>query len=260
MEAKSHHFKWIYLLISLILCTTGILVMLYPTESLVTISYIVAICAILAGILFFCKIIVKKHSSAMTALYIILSLSTLACGIVALILPEDTMNIYPMFIGLFIIVDSSFKLHSTLTSDSPKDTYWWFMFWTACLTIVSGFVVARIRTTDVDFGLYAFFLGFAILMGGITNFLAPFLTVGIKKKTEDAKSESTDTEAEPEHKETRKERKRRLKEEEERAKKLAKSNSEKEEDSEPEDDYIYEDDENADTRYVRICDIDDYED
>ena len=140
MEAKSHHFKWIYLLISLILCTTGILVMLYPTESLVTISYIVAICAILAGILFFCKIIVKKHSSAMTALYIILSLSTLACGIVALILPEDTMNIYPMFIGLFIIVDSSFKLHSTLTSDSPKDTYWWFMFWTACLTIVSGFV------------------------------------------------------------------------------------------------------------------------
>ena len=231
MKTKRKHFKWLYLLISAILCTTGILVMAYPTESLVTISYIFATFATIAGVILFAKLIVKKTTGVKKALYILLSLSTITCGVIAFVLPEEAMNVYPMFIGLFVIIDGAFKLHKTITVDCPKDTYWWFMFWTACITFLMGFFVVRVRVGDVKFGLYAFLLGFSILMSGIANFLVIFLTVGTKKK------KNANADSEP------------------------KNDDDEDEaiEASDDDDYVGEDDENADTRYMRVCDIDDYD-
>ena len=258
MEPKSKKLRWVYFLIAATLCLAGILVMAYPTASLVTISYIVAVCATVTGVILFAKLIIKKDKSLRNLLYIFLSLATLTCGIVAFILPEDAMYIYPMFIGLFIIVDGAFKLHKTIIAPSPKDTYWWFMFWISCLTIVMGFLVVRIRIDDVKFSLYAFILGFSILICGIENFLAPFITVGVKESKENKLPEPI---PEPIKEETEKERRKRLKAEKKEAKlakKKAKQQTEQE-DTEDEDSFLYDEDENAGTTYMRVCDIDDYE-
>ena len=132
-------FKWGYLLIAILLCLAGLCVIFYPTESFTAVSYIIACGAIASGIVLLVKVLADRKRGFSFGFSIFFSCLVLVCGLVAVIIPEKIMELYPMFIGLLVIIDGSFKLQTVINAKRYKLKMWWFLLILACLTILGGF-------------------------------------------------------------------------------------------------------------------------
>ena len=167
-------FRWGYLLIACLLSLAGLCVIAYPTESFKTVSYIIAVGTILAGIILVVKTLSERKRGVRFATYIIFACLVLICGLVSFIIPEKIAELYPMFFGLLIIIDGSFKLQTVIHAKRYKLKMWWFLLFLSCLTILGGFLTVRLRVAETEIGLFSFILGAGLLLCGIQNFFSLF--------------------------------------------------------------------------------------
>ena len=142
------NFKWGYLLISLILSLAGLCFIIYPNQSMKTGSYVIACAALIVGIILVIKVLANRKRSLSFAISVISSVLTITCGVVALIIPEEVFKLYPMFIGLFILIDGSFKLQTVINAKRYKLRMWWFLLIFALITIIGGFLIIRLRIDE----------------------------------------------------------------------------------------------------------------
>lgn len=171
-------FRWGTLFLSLILTATGLLVIIFPSESMKTGSYIIAGAAFLSGVVQVVNVLANKKRGFGFAMSIIFASLTLVCGLVAIIIPNAIMKLYPMFIGLLIVIDGAFKFQTVIYAKRYKLKAWWFMLFFSMLTIAGGFLTIRLRLGDgegeVGFGLFSFVLGASILLCGVQNLVSLF--------------------------------------------------------------------------------------
>ena len=92
------------------------------------------------------------------------------------------MTVYPMMIGLFIIIDGAFKLQTVINSKRYNMKMWWFLLIIACLTILGGFLCVRVRLADDNFRLFSFILGASLTICGVQNFFSLFYLGKIVKR------------------------------------------------------------------------------
>ncbi|MBQ9744356.1 MAG: DUF308 domain-containing protein [Clostridia bacterium] len=175
-------FRFGYLVLAILLCTCGVLIIVYPNESMKTVSYIIGAVALIGGIIQVIKILADRRRGAGFAFSIITACVTIICAIVALIFPDMVMSVYPMLIGLFIIIDGAFKLQTVINSKRYNMKMWWFLLIIACLTIFGGFLCVRVRLTENNFGLFSFILGASLAICGIQNFFSLFYLGRIVKR------------------------------------------------------------------------------
>ena len=167
-------FRWGYLLIACLLSLAGLCVIAYPTESFKTVSYIIAVGTIIAGIILVVKSLSERKRGVTFATYIIFSCLVLICGLISFIIPEKIAELYPMFFGLLIIIDGSFKLQTVINAKRYKLKMWWFLLFLSCLTILGGFLTVRLRVEETEIGLFSFILGAGLMLCGIQNFFSLF--------------------------------------------------------------------------------------
>lgn len=188
--SSGEKFKWGGFFITLALCIAGILILSFPGESFTVVSYIVATCCCLTGIILFGRMIAKKEQGLKRGLMILFSIFTIICGITAFIFPEKVIGIYPMFIGLFVVLDGAFTLQILLKTKGYTLKAWWLLIFLACLTILFGFISIRTQATEKNIanGLYAFIFGFTVFMCGLHNLFALLFLRGVvtKMKTQEA--------------------------------------------------------------------------
>jgi len=168
------NFRFGYLLLSILLCACGVVIIAYPMESMTTVSYIIGFVALIGGIIQVVKILADRRRGAGFAFAIITACVTIISAITALIFPDAVMSVYPMIIGLFIIIDGAFKLQTVVNSKRYNMKMWWFLLIITCLTILGGFLCIRVRLTDENFGLFSFILGASLTICGIQNFFSLF--------------------------------------------------------------------------------------
>ena len=150
--------RWGYLVISIILSALGLCIISFPTQSFTTISYIIASGTTLAGIVMLIKVLADRQRGVRFGVFIFVSAVTLICGLVTFFIPEKIMELYPMFIGLLIIVDGSFKLQTVINAKRYKLKMWWFLLSLAVLAIFGGFLTVRLRVEEIDFPVFPSFL------------------------------------------------------------------------------------------------------
>ena len=183
LGTKIKNFRFGYLLLAIMLCVCGALIILYPNESMTTVCYIIAITTLIGGIIQVVKILSNRHRGAGFAFSIITAAVTIICGVVAFIFPEAVMSIYPMFIGLFIVIDGSFKLQTVINSKRYKMKMWWFLLILSCLSILGGFLCIRVRLVpEENFRIFSFMLGASLFMCGLQNFFSLFYLGNIVKR------------------------------------------------------------------------------
>ena len=168
------NFRWGYLLIACLLSICGLCVIVYPTESFKTVSYIISMGTSLAGIILLIKILSERARGFKFALSVILSCLVLICGLVSIFMPERIMELYPMFIGLLIIIDGSFKLQTVINAKRYKLKMWWLLLFLAVATIIGGFLTVRLRVDYTQLRLFSLILGASLFLCGVQNFFSLF--------------------------------------------------------------------------------------
>lgn len=168
-------FRWGYLLISVILCLAGACFIVYPTQSMTVGSYTIGGASILVGIILVIKVLADRKRSFSFAICVISAVLTITCGVVALIIPDEVFKLYPMFIGLFIIIDGAFKLQTVINAKRYNLKMWWFLLIFAIIAIVGGFLIVRLRV-ETDIGSVAFseIMGISLFASGLENFFSLF--------------------------------------------------------------------------------------
>lgn len=179
-------FRWGYLLISLILCAVGLCFIIYPNDSIKIGSYIIAGAAMLVGIILAIKVLADRKRDFTFATSIFSAVLTVACGVVALIIPNEIFKLYPMLIGLFIILDGSFKIQTVINAKRYQINMWWLLLLFAVLSIVGGFFVIRLRVDlDLSYRFFSIIMGGALCSCGMQNFLSLFYLGRIVAKAND---------------------------------------------------------------------------
>ena len=118
---------------------------------------------------------------------VICSVLTITCGVVALIIPEQVFKLYPMFIGLFIVIDGSFKLQTVINAKRYKLNMWWFLLIFAIITIIGGFLTIRLRVdTDINSVAFSEIMGITLFASGLENFFSLFYLGKIVAKAKEA--------------------------------------------------------------------------
>lgn len=176
------NFRFGYLLLAILLCASGLLIIIYPNESMTTVSYIIGAITLIGGIVQVIKILANRRRGASFTFSIITACVTIICAVAALIFPDVVMTVYPMMIGLFVIIDGAFKLQTVINSKRYNMKMWWFLLIISCVTIFGGFLCVRVRLTEDNFPLFSFILGASLTVCGVQNFFSLFYLGKIVKR------------------------------------------------------------------------------
>ncbi|MFA5561972.1 MAG: DUF308 domain-containing protein [Eubacteriales bacterium] len=168
------NFKWGYIVLFLILCGAGVALLFYPGESMKAMAYIVGFSALLLGILQGVRILAEPRRGIRFAFAILLAVMTIVCGAVALLKVEVVYEVYAMFIGLFIIIDGSFKLQTVIESKRYQMSAWWILLAFSVLSIAGGFLTVRIPFDADRIRFFTLLLGGALFVDGLQNLLSLF--------------------------------------------------------------------------------------
>lgn len=184
--SSTKKFRWGYLLISLVLLAVGLCFIIYPNNSIKIGSYIIAGAAMLVGIVLAIKVLAERKRDFTFATSIFSAALTVACGVVALIIPNEIFKLYPMLIGLFVILDGSFKIQTVINAKRYQIKLWWLLLLFAVISIIGGFFVIRLRVDlDVTFRVFSVIMGATLCSCGIQNFLSLFYLGRIVAKAND---------------------------------------------------------------------------
>ena len=163
---------WGYLALALILGCAGIMLLIYPTDSLTTISYVIGVSTCFVGVLLTIHTLAKTKRGLAFTLTIIGAVLTVVCGLMQLIFPDRMFEVFSSFISLFLIIDASFKIQTVIWAKRLKRPLWWCKLPVCVLVIMGGFL--SIQLDDLSPKRIAFLLGVTLFADGLLNLMAFF--------------------------------------------------------------------------------------
>jgi uncharacterized membrane protein HdeD (DUF308 family) len=176
------NFKWGYLIISVLLCACGLCFLVFNKQPLKIVAYIIGVACLLVGIILAVKVLSQPERGFKFGITIIFAILTMICGLVSIILNDKVIEVYPMFIGLFIVIDGAFKLQTVINAKRYRLKLWWFLLIFSCFTILSGFLIIRIPFTQDNANAFTMLLGLALILSGLENFFSLFYFGKIVKR------------------------------------------------------------------------------
>ena len=183
LKTALKNFKWGYLLIAIVLCAAGVCFLAFPKEAVKTSSYIISGCSLIVGLTIGIKYLINKNRGFVFGLAMFAAGSTIITSIVGFIIPEKIFALYPMFIGLFFVMDGSFKLQTVINAKRYKLKMWWFLLSFSILTIAGGFLMIRLRIgNDIKINGFIIIMGIAFILSATENFLSLFFLGKITKR------------------------------------------------------------------------------
>ena len=196
MLKKLKEFKWGYVILFLILSCIGVLCIVFPDALRIVCIVSGAILSLYAAVLFTVTL-VKRERSVAFAIKITVSAIALAAGLVTAILNRQSVGVLTSLLGLYMVIDGSFKLQTTILSKRYRVAAWWIMLSLSILIIGGGFVSIKWAPTEDNMAWSSGILGATLIVDGIANLLTAFFTTAYEKRmVEDIKSELREAENE----------------------------------------------------------------
>ncbi|MBP3308900.1 MAG: DUF308 domain-containing protein [Clostridia bacterium] len=187
MLEKIKAFRWGYILLFLAMAAVGACFLMFY-ETLPTLALVIGIILIIYGIFSAVIAISDKKRGGKYASRIIISVICIICGTVTAVLRENSVNILSSLIGLFLVIDGSFKINTAAMSRRYKLLSWWLMVIPASLVILGGFL--SLKFGDIFTGLdsddamrwLSAIIGVTMIVDAIGNLLSAFYVGGFEKK------------------------------------------------------------------------------
>ncbi len=168
---KIKEFKWGYVLIALALIALGLCFLVWSEEALKTLAIVIGVILMLASVTTTVTALASKGRGAGFAFKIFFAVMLLVAGIITAIVNDGAIDIIVSVFALVLIIDSSFKLHTSAMSKRYKLVGWWFIMVIASLSIVASFLLLKL---GLGIRAASLLLGTVMLVNAINNILIAF--------------------------------------------------------------------------------------
>ncbi len=128
------------IIISSLMIILSIFLIINPLKSLEVFVIIFSIIMFINGIGYFVSYFTMSHESRLFSFDLLLGLITLISGIMIFIYRMDLINIFPIILGIWIIVSNLFKLQLSINLSTILTEYIWLVILTI-LMIVLGILL-----------------------------------------------------------------------------------------------------------------------
>lgn len=171
MLKKLKGFERGYVIVSITLALMGIC-LLAMNNALKAMAITIGCIVIAGGIALGIFALVDKRRSIGFAFKIFFAASCLVAGILTLIFNNGAAEIIIAVLALLLIIDSSFKLNTTIMSKRYLLPLWWIELALAVATIIISFIM--IKFTPENLATASVIMGIAFIIDAIANILSPF--------------------------------------------------------------------------------------
>lgn len=227
MLEKFKNFRWGYILIGLLAAAVGLCFLIW-NETLKYLAIAIGVVTAVFGIVYFIINLAAKGRGGKFAFRTVIAVCCIVSGIITAIFNTGAVSVLVSLISLFLIIDGSFKLHTTAMSRRYHLLLWWFILVPAVLTITGAFFTLRlsdcINADNADnMKTVSILIGITMLIDALGNLLSAFyiskyeknMAKEVSEEVAEAKLESARKKAEKERlkaeRETAKEKKARQK-------------------------------------------------
>lgn len=181
MLEKLKNFKWGYVLLGVLLIALGVC-LIALRETLTYLAIAIGVVLILFAIIYGTVVLASRDRGVTFAFKVIFSVIALVAGVVVLILRSATIGVMVSVFSLLLIIDASFKVHTSAMSKRYSVPLWWIILGFAVAVIVGGYFLI-ISSPDTDsISVFSIWLGIVIAVDGIANILCAFYETIYEKK------------------------------------------------------------------------------
>lgn len=137
MKEKLNKFFVSSIILSIIMFAIGIILIIYPEVSFLTITYFLAAVLIINGIYF----IFDKQTSILFSSLLTLGIVEVILGVVMIRNPEIVKTLFPIIVGIVMITKSSLDLRLSLLLNDNGYKSWLLLFILSILSILCGVII-----------------------------------------------------------------------------------------------------------------------
>ena len=167
--------KWAYGIVSVAMIILGLVLIVFPEISMLTLCYTIGVMMVVFGIIkligFFSKDLFKLAFQFDLALGIL----SIVAGVLMIFRSDEILILLPSIIGIFIIIDGVFKMQTSMDAKRFGMEKWWFILLLAVITTLAGLFLI----VNPFEGVCAFIIlmGISFLIDGIQNLWVVLYTV-----------------------------------------------------------------------------------
>lgn len=159
--------KWGYILLSVIYIILGVILLIYPSQTIDIVCRIIGVTALICGTYMIIKFFFRGAVSLMPTAGLVFGIFCLVCGIILVANPDFVKSIIPFIIGIVIITDSASKLVTSFEIKKATEDGWLGVFVLSVIGLVFGFVIVFNAGAAAD--LVVRIIGVSLIIEAIEN-------------------------------------------------------------------------------------------
>ena len=159
--------KWGYIILSVIYIILGVILLIYPSQTIDVICRIIGATAVICGAYMIMKFFFRGASSILSATGLVFGIFCLVCGIILIASPDFVKSILPFILGIVIIIDSAFKLMTSFEIKNTTREGWLGVLVLSVIGLVFGFIIVFNAGATADFIVRI--IGVSLIVESIEN-------------------------------------------------------------------------------------------
>lgn len=129
------------IIVSILMTCLSLFLMFKPLESLEVFTVIFAIIILLSGLGYLISYFTISKESRLFSIDLLLGLATIISGIMLLVYKKDVINVFPIILGIWIIISNLFKLQLSINLSLFLDNAYLGLVLITILMIVFGLLL-----------------------------------------------------------------------------------------------------------------------
>lgn len=180
--AKLGSYSWGILLFAILFIVSGICLISFSEEALPKIIIAISVFTIVFSIVYAVLTLADKKRDVKFFFRLLGAICALFCGIFLLVKRNDgAIELLTTFVGLMVIIDGSFKLHTTILSKRYKMATWWIMLVLSISCIGGGLFLIKWPPID-KVKVCSVIMGLIMIVDGIQNLTSTFFNPEVDKR------------------------------------------------------------------------------
>lgn len=189
-------YSWGVLMFAVLFLAAGICLISFPEDALPKAVLTISIITIVYGVVDVIIALTDKERKAKFFFSLLGAAVALFSGIFLLIKRnDDAVALLALFIGVIVMIDGSFKLHTAVTSKQVKNAAWWIVLVLAVLTVAGGLFLIKWPPASVK--VCSVIMGIIMILDAIQNVFITFYVPAIERKHKKAILAEAAGDAEP---------------------------------------------------------------
>lgn len=169
--------KWAYIIISSLMTALGVLLIVFPATSALTVCYAAGAISIVFGVIKLGGYFSEDMYRLAFQFDFALGIFALLAGVLLVLHPTNIVKLVPVILGVFIITDGAFKLQTSVDARRFGMRGWWGILLLAVLTCLSGLFL--IINPFEGAQALMILLGVTLIIYGVQNLLVVLYTVKV---------------------------------------------------------------------------------